>query len=121
MATDKKFILNPDDRGSITEEIPFVGSEQSYSTLLTGGIEFTLAVPARAKRAKFTIQPGGWVHIGFGDTALTPPGSGSWSNQNMEPNPILRTLTDDAGNPITTLRFLSANTGTVEINVIFYP
>ena len=116
----QKFILTPDERGSITEEIPFVGAGQVFSAALAANNEATLSVPTDAKRFKLTVAPGGFVYVGFGNTPITIPTASdpNWSTQVMEPNPILRGLKNSLNEDISTLRFIS--TTDTQINVIFY-
>ncbi len=121
MAIAQKFILNPDERGSITEELPFVTQRQSFSRFLTANTEVVLSVPEWAKKFKLTVSAGGFVYVGHGTAAIVLPqqADNSWLQQECETNPILRGLTDLNNNHIDNLRFISP--ADVQINVILYP
>ncbi len=120
MATSQKFILGTDERGSLTEELPFVNANQSYSRFLTANIQVNLAVPSWAKKFKLTVSSGGFVYVGQGTGTLALPQKtdNSWVIQACEANPILRGLIGNDGMPAQSLRFVSP--ADTEINVIFY-
>ncbi len=115
MATSQKFILGIDERGSLTEELPFVNANQSYSRFLTANMQVNLTVPSWAKKFKLTIASGGFVYVGKGSGTLALPqqDDNSWLIQACEANPILRGLED-----VQMLRFISP--ADTQINVILY-
>ena len=120
MATSQKFILSTDERGSVTEELPFVTASQSYTRFLTANTEVALTVPSWAKKFKLTVSSGAFVYVGQGNSPIVLPSQGdnSWLVQSCEANPILRGLKDGANRAIQVLRFISPSDA--QINVILY-